>query len=283
MAPYDIDILTASIASINLRDTQRQHVIKTILKPALQDASHADYIHENDDCFNPGRKLRKALNIKYEPWNNFVRLLCGIRHFPILLLQNPTNKHDKPYEEMITCPTIQWIDEALQELGLSLELVPILDICSLLSTADIQALDYRSRQPTIEKSYDMVEETLKILKPSIISVCQCATKGTFYKTRSAWGRAENETARALCSSLRDLEAECASEVWLGDDHKTWAVKGCHPMRVIYQDGTTANKATERHLKQMIRDMYGPCAKWWKEYQARKDKKMIPVRNRYERI
>ena len=68
--------------------------------------------------------------------DNFVKLASGNPHFPVILLQNPSARHDQTdFEEMLVgCPTLDWLDKILSRQGLSLEHdIIVLDVCPLLS------------------------------------------------------------------------------------------------------------------------------------------------------
>src|SRR5207248_1254638 len=96
-----------------------------------------------------------------------------------VLLQNPSKSHVENYEEMVKCPTINWISEALKAIGLSLDVVPVLDICVLFSDRDLANMDEETKERAIEAAYALTEKILRILRPRIIICCQCMTRGTF--------------------------------------------------------------------------------------------------------
>lgn len=235
----------------------RARVVDEVLQQHLDAIHDYEFITEDHECFALGREFRNRWNIDEKPWDNFVRLLCGCKHFPFVLLQNPSNAHTKRYEEMIQCPTFTWMSITLGKIGLSLDEVPILDICVLFSDDDLKAMDGETRWRAVEAAYGLVEEILKILRPGIIICCQCVTLGRrdSYR-RETWRPAKSDLAQQLCSSISEAENRKAVSINLGG-HTLWAVRGFHPG--FHRFGK--DKVWEDVLVQLFNDVYGPCSVW----------------------
>jgi hypothetical protein len=56
--------------------------------------------------------------------------------------------------------TINWLSEVLSRIGLSLNDIPVLDICALFSDEDLQEMDAEKRSRAVEDAYQLVEEML---------------------------------------------------------------------------------------------------------------------------
>ncbi|KID59323.1 hypothetical protein MAN_10735, partial [Metarhizium hybridum] len=162
---------------------------------------------------------------------------------------------------MKKCPTIDWISNTLLEIGLSIDEVPIMDMCPMFSDNDLRALDENEIRSTIEEGYELAEETLGILENRIVIICQCRTKnGNLEFEGGMWGPANNKAAQELCSSPAEANAKKAVVIWLAG-RPIWCAKGLHPGYVLYGPGS------EETLKDLIHDMYLPCMQRKQEIQA----------------
>lgn len=234
-----------------------------ILEPSLRAASEFQLITENDDCFEPARRFRDRWAIQPNQWHNFTRLLCGSRYIPLILLQNPSNAHSKSYDEMIRCDTIDYISHLLERSALPLRLVPILDVCSLFSDEDLQAMDGTRRREAVEAAYKLTEDILATLKPKLIICCHCATRSGAWKEegdgahrtrRQVWEPAINQLARQLCSSVLDAKNARAAPIDI-HGHTTWVIKGFHPRYAMVK------ASDEEVLVRLFKDIYEPCKLW----------------------
>lgn len=232
-----------------------QWVIGNVLQPALDATYKCKLITENHDCFKPGRRFRERWDIKAAPWDNFVRLLSGCLHFPFVLLQNPSNAHTQSFEQMRQGYTINWLSEMLSRIGLSLDDVPVLDICALFSDEDLQEMNAEKRSCAVEDAYQLVEEMLRILRPILIISCQCMTQGTWKADgQAAWKPAKNELARRLCSNVTEARAHRAVTIDSGD-LRIWVIRGFHPRRLYYKPDLSPV------LTKLFCDIYEPCVRW----------------------
>lgn len=250
----------------------RQRAVEENLSPLLKSKRKLRYIGEDNECFELDSvvSFREEYEIKLDsnPWKNFKRLLCGYQDLPFIILQNPTRKHVHEYEEMKRCPTLQWISDVLEEIGLTLEDVVIMDICSLFSDDDLDRMDKESQRTwdAVEKSYAMVEDILEFLKPSMVLSCQCITRwGRRQRVdrswQTIWKSADNGLARTLCSSQKDIMRGASKEIKVGSN-STLCVYGVHPRRLKFND------AMIPELRGAFKDVFVPCMRWF-----RRDEKM----------
>lgn len=245
----------------------RQRAVEKSLSPSLKSKGKLRYIGEDHECFELGSvvSFREEYDIKLDsnPWKNFKRLLCGYQDLPFIILQNPTRKHVLDYDEMKQCPTLQWISDVLEEIGLTLEDVVIMDICSLFSDDDLDRMDKESQSTwdAVEKSYAMVEDILELLNPSMVLSCQCITRwGRRQRVdgcwQTTWKPADNGLAKTLCSSQRDIMRGASKEIKIGSK-STLCVYGVHPRRLKFND------AMIPELRGAFKDVFVPCMRWFR--------------------
>ncbi|PWI65086.1 hypothetical protein PCL_07385 [Purpureocillium lilacinum] len=212
----------------------RQVPIVDVLKPSLSAVRELEVIADDHECFEPVRGVCDKWNIGDVPYSNFVKLLCGYLQFPLILLQNPSKLHTESFDSMRSCPTIGWISRKLDGMGLLLSEVPVLDICSLFSDHDLAKMSEHDQESAREDAYRMAENVLKILRLKLFSVASAKPRAS------------------LCSTVAEAKDRVATRVQV-DDYSFWAVKGVHPMRVIYNPGE------ENVLNELFDDMYHFCA------------------------
>ncbi|KAK2603298.1 hypothetical protein N8I77_009764 [Diaporthe amygdali] len=267
------------------RKQPRQQAVEEHLSPVLKSRSKLRYIGEDHECFALDSVVafleEYGIKLDGNPWKNFKRLLCGYRDLPFIVLQNPTRKHVFDYEEMKTCPTLQWIIDVLGEIGLTLEDVVILDICSLLSDDDLDEMGRDSQRTwdAVEKSYAMVEDILGCLNPSVIISCQCVTlgkrerKGVNQRLETTWPPAVNGLARNLCSAERDTKRGATKKIQIGSN-STLCVSGVHPRRCKFQ------KSMVPELRGVFKDVFVPCMAWFGNDRL---ERVVPITNGERRL
>lgn len=241
----------------------RQQAVKQNLTHSPGSKSKLRYIGDDHECFNLDsvKRFCEDYEIKMDqnPWKNFKRLLSGCQDLPFILLQNPTNDHTYEYDTMKKCPTIQWISDVLTEIGLTLDDIVIVDICSLLSENDLKQLgnqDPQRRSDAMERSYEMVEDILKLLQPSVLVSCQCATRAW-----KRWGgrlvSTNNTLAKCLCSSESGANNGLTRPVRIGS-HDSLMVYAVHPCRLIHEESMVPV------LRGIFKDVFETCITWIEE-------------------
>lgn len=267
-APRDVDSRIPSSPTYgDHRIPSRQRSAEENLSPSLKSKGERRYIGEDHQCFKLDSvvSFREEFGIKLDsnPWKNFNRLLCGYQDLPCIILQNPTRKHVLEYEEMKQCPTLQWISDVLREIGLTLEDVMIVDICSLFSDDDLDRMGKDSQRTwdAVEKSYSMVEDILEFVNPSMVLSCQCVTKLGQRKRidgrlKMTWAPADNTLARALCSSQKDIRRGSTKKIQIGSE-STLCVYGVHPRRLKFAETMVPE------LRGAFMDVFVPCMRWFR--------------------
>lgn len=250
------------------RIPSRQRSVEENLGPSLKSKEERRYVGEDHECFKLDSivSFREEFGIKLDsnPWKNFKQLLCGYQDLPFIILQNPTRKHVLEYDEMKQCPTLLWISDVLGEIGLTLEDVVIVDICSLFSDDDLDRMDKDSQHTwdAVEKSYAMVEDILELLDPSMVLSCQCVTrlgqrKRINGRLKTTWAPADNSLARALCSSQKDIRRGATKKIQVGSK-STLCVYGVHPRRLKFADTMIPE------LRGAFKDVFVPCMRWFRK-------------------
>ncbi|POS74001.1 hypothetical protein DHEL01_v207609 [Diaporthe helianthi] len=253
---------------------RRQAVEESLIHLTATKHPNPRYIRDDNECFKLESVARfcKDYDIELDGnrWDNFKRLLSGCQDLPFIILQNPTNAHIYEYDEMKKCPTIQWISDVLAEIGLTLEDVVIVDICSLLSDHDLRQLSdegseeegLKRRFDAIERSYGMVEDILKVLKPSVLISCQCASLNNM---RTRVGRrlatTDNMLARCLCSNEADAKRGLTSTIQIGSANSLM-VYGVHPRRLSHKELMIPV------LRGTFKDVFEPYMNWFKREEGK---------------
>jgi hypothetical protein len=248
--------LSLSNSSVDGRNDEVTHVVKSVLSAELR-VSHTNVLITPDHpCFAPARTYCERWGIPEQALENFIDLACGSTKFPFLLLLNPSNGHEELcFTDMVEAsPTLKWIYDTLEENGLNIADVSILDICPLLSSKRLHKMGDVSEN-AVEEAYGLIEGILKMTKPKIVISCQCATRGV-----RKWKAAQNTIAYQLCSSVTGAKAGLVNVVKL-EDHEIEVIQGFHPMYILYEKDDYKRQPTEKILKELLQRVYSPCASW----------------------
>lgn len=222
------------------------------------------YIRPDHESFNLESVVafrdKYNIDVNSNKWRNFKQLLCGCQDLPFIILQNPANSHVKDYREMKKCRTMKWLSATLEGIGLTLEEVVVLDVCSLLSDDDLDEMDRRSQDKwgAVEESYKMTEDILRLLKPDVVIACQCSTKGNWWEGVMKWQCARNTLARALCSKEIYAKRGLTGKIFVGS-HAMSIVYGVHPSRAHW------SKAMRPVLKRVFESSFLPYMEWFEIY------------------
>ena len=188
---------------------------------------------------------------------NFMFLACGNLKFPVLLLQNPSTGHDTLDSEAMVrdCPTLVWVKDVLEGLGLSINDVVILDVCPLLSDVWLKSTTETQVQEAIKEAYELIENILVLLRPEIVIACQCATGNPSIP----FGLHASEFTRELGSSWSTAEQKRVVRLQ-HREHVFNIVQAYHPRSFIGRGDANAPKR-ETLLKETLTHFLAPCGKW----------------------
>ncbi|KAJ5181739.1 hypothetical protein N7449_011886 [Penicillium cf. viridicatum] len=127
--------------------------IKTTLQPALHAQQILELIHDWPE----------------ERFENFQRLLCGTRNFPCILLLNPKNDH-LPFDEMVEATrTLKWLENTLEEIGLRLDDVIIIDLFPMLANEWLEEHPEK-RDQVIPEMFGLTLDFIRDFKLPIVLV-----------------------------------------------------------------------------------------------------------------
>lgn len=207
--------------------------------------------------FNLARRFAEKWDIPDEAVNSHIQLACGYFKFPVILLLNPAPTHEfLPFNEMVDeCNTLRWIEDTLHGIGLGLGDVIILDACTLLGSDRLRQLGRKGRrmkQQAMAEAYDVTQEMLRLIEPSIILSCQCST------SFPDWNAGGHLIARQLCSSIRAARNREVKEVYL-DDNCVNVIQAYHPSGFLNRN--THHDTFGYLLEAVFRTVYFPCGNW----------------------
>ena len=222
------------------------------LQPALNSQGVLDRIHQSHPFFTKVEGICQENKWPEHRFENFRRLMCGVRTFPCILLQNPKNDHLE-YNEMIRkTKTLCWIQDTLKEIGLGLDDIIIIDLFPLLTD------EWLDQHPNERAKYikDMFQLTLDFIqefKPPIILSCQC-----WKPTENVrWGQFKHNDTEKLRSSMAGAKMQRVSGAYFGA-HFTYVVHGFHPAKWgwVRKEERIALKVT---LRLIFHSLFNPCA------------------------
>ncbi|KAJ6079308.1 hypothetical protein N7467_009061 [Penicillium canescens] len=233
-------------------------LFKRSLQPTLNSQRTLDRIDQSHPFFTKVERICQENKWPEYRFENFRRLMCGVRNFPCILLQNPKNDHLE-YNEMIRkTKTLCWIQDTLKEIGLELDDIIIIDLFPLLTD------EWLDQHPNERAKYvkDMFQLTLDFIqefKPPIILSCQC-WKPT---EKVRWGQFKHNDTEKLRSSMAGAKMQRVSGAYFGA-HFTYVVHGFHPAKWgwVRKEERIGLQVT---LRQIFHSLFNPCATWQMDY------------------
>ncbi|CDM32919.1 unnamed protein product [Penicillium roqueforti FM164] len=194
---------------------------------------------------------------------NFQKLLCGVRTFPWILLQNPIHDHLE-YKEMVAkTKTLLWLEVQLQRLEIKLEDIIIVDLFPMLTVKWVKSHP-DERKKAIDEIFALTLDFIYTFKPPVILSCQCVN----FQGANVWPSLKHEAAEKLRSSIRGAENKRVSE-FSHKEHVTHIVHGFHPSAMRRMPRTIPGRATrlEREvlLGRIISSLFQPYSVWRNNY------------------
>ena len=230
---------------------------KTTLQPALQTQKILEPIVPTHSFFDRAKELHQKHKWPEERFENFQRLLCGTRNFPCILLLNPKNDY-LPFDEMVKVTrTLTWLKDTLEEIGLRLDDVIIMDLFPMLTD---EWLDEHpdKRDQVIPEMFALTLDFIREFKLPIILSCQCFRP--FQHER--WGSFTHDMIPKLSSSMVSAERQTMFGFCF-EEHFIHCVQGFHPAK-LYHAGYEREQALDNTLRQIFYSLFEPCAPWQKE-------------------
>jgi hypothetical protein len=236
-------------------------LFKSVLQPTLESRQTFDRIHKSHPFFTRIERICQQNEWPDEKFENFRRLMCGIRDFPCILLQNPKND-DLEFNEMVSkTKSLLWIQETLRGIGLELDDVIIIDLFPLLTD---EWLDNHpnERASCLKDMFQLTLDFVQEFKPPVILSCQCWK----FTLKERWGYFENDDTEKLRSSMAGAKMQKLSGVYF-DAHFTQVARAFHPAK-LFHVSDNARSELEITLGGIFRTLFTPCASWKMEYKHR---------------
>ncbi|EEQ28916.1 hypothetical protein McanMca71_001023 [Microsporum canis] len=257
-----IDDLVGSMSNLKIhrvktklsRENALSSLVEKTLKPILTDASRIEPSHP---IFNKLRAIIRRESLGDEVEKNLVRLACGYRKAPLLLLENPSNNHTRPYETMAAeGSAIHYLTEIFEGTGIDIDDVIIWDLIPIFSQEWMDQMDSRDKsslkETQINEVVKLTQEFIREVQPALIVSCQCAScpKGQYSK----YPFIMRPSVEALGSSFAAARSERYRTVnW--EAYTFQVVQAFHPSKINYSDNPDADRAL---LTRLIRMVYTPC-------------------------
>lgn len=232
-----------------------EELLKETIKPA-----HIERIRPNDPFFTRAEKLRDKYGLSQQGFENFRRLICGIRNFPCILLQNPKND-ELEFDKMVTETfTLDWLQNVMSDIGFKLDDIIILELFPMLT--DTWLGDNHDKR--LQALHDMFELTLDFIhefKLPVIVACQCFRP----KDGGLYASFQHAKLDDLRSSLKSAQNKTVSQ-FNYKQHTAHVVHGFHPAYGTYQNDEY-RKNLMAILRSTFNSLFGSYADSRREYEA----------------
>jgi hypothetical protein len=250
-------INTPTIQVIDSQLTYDNPIVTTLLQRELAAARANVLITADHSISTLATAYCERWGIPRGAAENFMALACGNPRFPAILLQNPSQNHDRQsFRDMMdNCQTLLWLEKVLHASGLTVNDVIILDICPLLSDQWMRENPQYKVSRAIHEAYELIESVLDSLKPKILISCQCQTKKSF----TQMGRHATDFVRELASSVSAANQKSVVRLQYRA-HVFHVVQGFHPRYFLGRTDAEAPES-EDTLQALLRHLFEPCGLW----------------------
>ncbi|RAL06800.1 uncharacterized protein BO97DRAFT_357967 [Aspergillus homomorphus CBS 101889] len=213
--------------------------------------------------FAKAREFQRRYSLNTNCYKNHIRLAAGYCHMPVIILQNPCNNHTKDFYDMFTQNSaLKIIRDILEDIGLNIDDVPILDLCPMISDqwAQTRAQSGHSKEvlQAIYDAYDLTTQYLEVLQPATVIVLQCATNQSAVGKHPFLGNVNHPVAQRLCSSMDEAMGR-KSRVEQIVHHQVRMVAGFHPSRIWHESDPALRKILATTLRDILSSVYVPYA------------------------
>ncbi|EFQ99280.1 hypothetical protein MGYG_02293 [Nannizzia gypsea CBS 118893] len=267
-----IDELSSALNSLALPDDEQEPVnqfhkflhknadlvdfVANVIDPSVsnQQAAHIDL-----DAYVPHvQRFCARWQVSKRAEQNHLKLANGLRNIPCILLQNPTRTHDMAFDDMVeNTATLRYLQDSLDDNGLSLDDVIILDAIPLLTDRDLYRLSTDERRIALFEASELTRRFIRINKVSVIVSLQCATQNNAkYDGISSF-------LRELGSSTKWARMETVMKTSI-DGRALYVVQGFHPGHIIRTYKPDLRIKRERILQNILEQVYSPYAEWISE-------------------
>ncbi|KGO72692.1 hypothetical protein PITC_056780 [Penicillium italicum] len=243
-----------------------EELIKSTLQPALHAQQTLDPIVSTHSLFDRAKELCQKHQWPMQRFNNFQRLLCGTRNFPCILLLNPKNDH-LPFNDMVKgTPTLRWLEDTLEKIGLRLDDVSIMDLFPMLTDNWLDNHPAK-RKEVIPEIFDLTLDFIREFKPPIFLSCQCFA--SFQHER--WNSFDHYMIQKLSSSMSTAKSQKVRGFYF-EEHFIQCVQGFHPAN-LYRVEYERKQTLDTILRRIFHSLFKPCAAWQKKYNVELKTKM----------
>jgi hypothetical protein len=234
-----------------------ERLVRDQLRPGLESQQTIRRISPDDPFFQHAWDIWRRENWDGEGLSNYIKLICGVLAFPVIVLLNPSNFDQLLFDEMVrNSPTLRWLKDMLESLSLTLEDIIVIDCFSLLTDEKMDDMEDDEKVRMANEVFTLTVEFLRQFQPQIIISCQCATK----PSHPRWGIVNHPLAQRLCSSVYGARNHNVVEVSL-DERTIHVVQGFHPMHIERCDNLAQKSDRDQVLRQLLEALYRPCADW----------------------
>ena len=261
-----LDMLNKSLQKLGLGGIFTETLdglLDATLEPALKGLKRVERIYPNDPYFIRAKSLCQKYKLPPQGFENFQRLLCGIRNFPCILLINPKND-DYEFEEMVSkTTTLRWLEEALNNIGFELDDIITMDLFPMLTDEWVDNHPHESRQ-AVQDMFGLTLDFINEFKPNVILSCQCLNPSK--KVR--WKSFKHDMADKLRSSMEGAEIQKVSE-FPYKGHLTHVVHGFHPasMEYVRERNPEKSEKLDTTLRTTFNSLFKPYADWMESYKT----------------
>lgn len=257
----DLSSLREAVSSIspNTSSTAQEFIQEQWIS-SLENIPHTDklvidanstYVRECKSYLERWKRPRQYLD-------NQIAKLEGMLYLPPLILQNPTEEDELPYDELETkTATFIWLNEKLSSLGLGLKSIITIDLLPFITERWIQSLSEGDQRKALQESLNLTTLLFNTYELPTVLSCQCLGQRC-----PEWLEpvANHCLVKSLSSSVPGAQSRHVKHTTLFDQ-KVYVIQGFHPS-YIFKSKFPSYRVDRQHiLSDLLTQVYTPCQDW----------------------
>lgn len=200
-------------------------------------------------------------NRPQEYLNNHIKRLEGLLCIPALLLQNPPENEELPFDKLVAnAPTFKWLTQILEPLGLGAKDIRTINTFPFITEIWLKSLKLEDQEKALRESLDLTIEYFRTYKLETVISCQCLAQNS-----PKWLEpvVHHTLVRSLSSNVQKAQNREIKIVQLYGC-TIHVIQGFHPSYIIQAPNETYRKDRHRILSSLLTDTYKPCQVWRKQ-------------------
>jgi hypothetical protein len=227
---------------------------------SLKNTAHTDelVIDANSTYVRECKSFLKRWKRPRQYLDSQIAKLQGMLYLPPLILQNPTEDDELPYDKMETkTATFIWLNDRLRSLRLGLKSIITIDLLPFVTERWIKSLSKEDQRKALQESLNLTILFFKTYEVSTVLSCHCLGQRCPEWLKSI---ADHCLVKSLSSSVSGAQSRHVKHTTLFD-RKVHVIQGFHPSYILKAAFPSYYIDRQRILSGLLTEVYTSCQEW----------------------